>query len=45
MKKTKWTFWLTEYLPEEIQNTNLKLYVHFYAHHSIIYNRQDMEAT
>ena len=30
---------------EENENTNLKRYVHPYAHCSILYNNQDMEAT
>ena len=33
------------YLSEEIQNTNLKRYMHAYVHCSIIYNSQAMEAT
>ena len=44
--RTKWpsnpTSW---YLPEEIQNTNLKRYMHPYIHCSIIYSSQDMDAT
>ena len=33
------------YIPDEIQNTNLKEYMHPYAHFSIIYNSQVMEVT
>ena len=32
-------------LSKEIQNTNLRRYMHPYVHHSIIYNSQNMEAT
>ena len=31
-------------LSEEIQETNLKEYMHTYAHGSILYNSQDLEA-
>ena len=31
------------YISEENKNTNLKRYMHFSVHSSIIYNSQDME--
>ena len=31
-------------ISEETQNTDLKEYMHFYVHCSIIYNSQDLEA-
>ena len=34
----------SEYLPEEIQNTNSKEYIHPYVHYGSIYNSQAMEA-
>ena len=34
----------SEYLSKEIQNTNLKSYMHLYVHCSFIYNSQDVEA-
>ena len=47
--KNRTTIWssnsTSEYLSEENENTNLKRYVHSHVHCSIIYNRQDMEAT
>ena len=47
--KNRITLWpnnLTSgYLPEEIQNADLKIYVHFYVHCSIIYNSLYVEAT
>ena len=33
----------SENISEEIQNTNLKEYIHPYVHCSIIYNNQDLE--
>ena len=35
----------SEFLSEENENTNLKIYMHPYVHCSITYNSQDMEAT
>ena len=35
----------SRHLSEEIENTNLKIYMHLYVHCSVIYNSKDMEAT
>ena len=47
--KNRTTLWprnsTSGYLSKELQYTNLKRYMHLYVHCSIIYNRQDMEAT
>ena len=43
-RTTLWSIIATGYVPKEYKNTNLKGYMHFYVHHSIIYNSQDMEA-
>ena len=45
--KNRATIWSSnsEYLSEENENTNLKRYIHFQVHCSIIYNSQNMETT
>ena len=47
--KSGTAFWssnpTSKYIFKDIQNTNLKEYKHPYVHGSIIYNRQDTEAT
>ena len=44
-KTTTWPINSTSaYLSKEIQNTNLKSYMHPYDHWSVIYNSQDIEA-
>ena len=44
-RTTIWPTYPTLGYSKEIQNINLKKYMHLYVHCSIIYNSQDMEAT
>ena len=45
-KITKWSSHDTSgHLSKECESTNLKRYRHFYVHHGIIYDSQDMETT
>ena len=39
------TIWPSNPTSEEMENTNLKRYMHPYAHSSTIYNSQDRETT